>query len=110
MTDPTDNSDAIEAESLPIKSVDQDTATNSEHVLESSVEVYQEYEQRYDPDENAILIGPTRTEDKANAFTDYQCSCGAHFTDQTEATEHLINMSHQPKHETPRNDSDQTEL
>jgi|AntDeeMinimDraft_5_1070356.scaffolds.fasta_scaffold06756_5 hypothetical protein len=91
MTDDTDTGTELPVESLPLESVDRETARDSEHVLESTVEVFHEYEQRYDPEKDVILVGPTRTTDKEmNAFTEYNCTCGESFTDQSEAIEHLV--------------------
>jgi hypothetical protein len=61
MTDDTDTGTELPVESLPLESVDRETARDSEHVLESTVEVFHEYEQRYDPEKDVILVGPTRT-------------------------------------------------
>lgn len=79
---------------VTLKSTTQNVVVDGDHVLDSVVEVFQEYKQRYDKENNELLIGPTRVEDKCNAYTHYECSCGASFDDQTEANEHLIKVAH----------------
>ncbi len=93
----TDDNLTVDPQDLDLKRVDRETVRNGDHVLESAVEVWEEYEQRYDPEENAILLGPTSIEDQWDAYTQYNCSCGQAFHDQTEAHEHLLEVAEETK-------------
>lgn len=110
MTEETESRVEIDVASLPIKSVNGTVARDGEHVLSSAVEVFSEYEQRYDPEQEAILIGPSSIEDKSRPYTQYDCSCGESFVDQNEALEHLVSVGSKSKSEKARDDPDQTEL
>lgn len=79
---------------LTIETADDSTVRDGDHVIESTVEVFEVYEQRYDPDQDRVIITSSTTEDKENgAFTQYECSCGETFFDQTAAHKHLIDAA-----------------
>lgn len=77
----------------PIEDSDHATVTDGAHVLNCRVDVMREYKQRYDSDEESLLIGPASHEEPASSYSNYDCSCGAHFVDQEQATQHLIDAA-----------------
>lgn len=81
---------------MPVNSAAKNDIQIGEHVIESAVEVWQEYQQRYDPEREELLIGPTSIADKYDAYGQYDCSCGESFTDQTAAVRHLIEETRSP--------------
>ena len=83
---PSDNTD----EPIPLEDTDTATVTDGTHVLNCRVDGVREYQQRYDPHTNKFLSGPASHETPPSPYTEYDCSCGAHFTTQSDAQAHLL--------------------
>lgn len=82
----------IDTTDIPYKDVEnlrEHITTDTPHILDCAVECWNEYKQYYDPNENVILLGPATTEPKEGIIM-IDCSCGKHFTDHTNAIEHII--------------------
>ena len=89
----TDTSVPDDPNEVSLENASVTAVRSNEHVLTSCVEVWETYEQAFDADRCAFVLGPSTTEDHYDPFTEYTCSCGESFTDQDEAHQHLLDVA-----------------